>query len=342
LLSACSTYDLQHSSGDQKKRAVYQSELASDPDPYDYNDYAAYSVDTDVTEIMAYATDTTRFGNRSGSGNQSSDRIPYSEWIQLPEEQRNQILAKRKQERLENARRSQTSHPATRRANTHNVETYIDLHRIIDNAIMYDEAEPHNDNDASTGTTEGNNDLLAYMVGQQSSSGDICHVLAAKRAPDKQQKRQVNESTSAPPTLTMNGDTYYLNKGESIHYQGRQYFSHMTKCHYRVGQHDVADMEYALIDRGANGSICGLICWCWRGVNALLISLDWQGTIANCYRTGIGIHPQRGGNCHIPSDGFAWKRKKYLVIPSNGRSWSFHLKASMTAPDSYQVENNVY
>jgi hypothetical protein len=138
----------------------------------------------DVTEIMAYATDTTQSGNRSGSGNQSSDCIPYSEWIQIPEEQRNKILAKRKQERLENARCSQTSHPTTRRANTHNVETYIDLDSIIDNTILYEEAEPNNDNDVPPGTTEGNSDLLAYMAGQQSSSGDICQVLAAKQAPD--------------------------------------------------------------------------------------------------------------------------------------------------------------
>ena len=48
-----------------------------------------------------------------------------------------------------------------------------------------------------------------------------------------------------------------IHKGESIHYQGHQYFSHMTKCHYRVGQHDVGDMEHALVDRGANGGICG-------------------------------------------------------------------------------------
>jgi hypothetical protein len=165
---------------------------------------------------MAYATDATQFGNRSGSGNQSSNCIPYSEWIQLPEEQQNQILAKRKQERWENARRNQTSHPTTCRANTHNIETYIDLDSIIDHAIMYEESEPNNDNDVPPGTNESNNDLLAYMAGQQSSSGDICLVLAAKRAPDKQKKRQVNESTSVPPTLTMNGDTYYLHKGESM------------------------------------------------------------------------------------------------------------------------------
>jgi hypothetical protein len=31
----------------------------------------------------------------------------------------------------------------------------------------------------------------------------------------------------------------------------------MTKCHYQVGQHDVGDMEYGLINRGANGGVCG-------------------------------------------------------------------------------------
>jgi hypothetical protein len=123
--------------------------------------------------------DITQFGNRSGSGNQSSNCIPYSEWIQLPEEQQNKILAKRKQERLENARHNQTSRPTTHHANTNNVETYIDLDSLIDNAIMYEEAEPNNDNDVPLVTTESNNDLLAYMAGQQSSFGDIRQVLAA-------------------------------------------------------------------------------------------------------------------------------------------------------------------
>jgi hypothetical protein len=41
-----------------------------------------------------YISPITRFENISGSSNQSSDHIPYSEWIQLPEEQRNKILAK--------------------------------------------------------------------------------------------------------------------------------------------------------------------------------------------------------------------------------------------------------
>jgi threonine dehydrogenase-like Zn-dependent dehydrogenase len=31
----------------------------------------------------------------------------------------------------------------------------------------------------------------------------------------------------------------------------------VTKVHYRVSQHDVTDIYYALVDRGANGGICG-------------------------------------------------------------------------------------
>jgi hypothetical protein len=127
---------------------------------------------------------------------------------------------------------------------------------------MHDETELIDDNESPNGTAEGNSDLLAYMAGQQSSSGDICKVLEAKRAPDKHQKRKVNESTSAPPTLTMNGDTYYLHKGECLHYQGNQYFAHMTRCHYQVGQHDAGDMEYVLVDSGANGVFVAQICWC--------------------------------------------------------------------------------
>jgi hypothetical protein len=217
--------------GDRKKRAVYQSELAPDIDPYDDMNYAAYSEDTDIADIMAYATDNTRFGNQNGSTSQSSNCVPYSEWIQLPEEQRNKILAKRKQERLANARKSQPSHTNTQCANTHHFETYIDLDSIIDNAVMYEDADTNNYSEVPTGLAKSNNDLLAYMAGQQSSTGDIRQVLAAKRAPDRQKKRQVNESTSAPPTLTMNCDTYYLHKGECIPYQGHTYFTNMTKCH---------------------------------------------------------------------------------------------------------------
>jgi hypothetical protein len=31
----------------------------------------------------------------------------------------------------------------------------------------------------------------------------------------------------------------------------------MARCHYRVGPHDVLDLEYTLVDQDANGGICG-------------------------------------------------------------------------------------
>jgi hypothetical protein len=40
-------------------------------------EYAAYSVDTDVVEIMAYEADTTQFGNQNGSTNPTSHLIVF-------------------------------------------------------------------------------------------------------------------------------------------------------------------------------------------------------------------------------------------------------------------------
>jgi hypothetical protein len=51
--------------------------------------------------------------------------------------------------------------------------------------------------------------------------------------------------------------TYYLNKGESINIQGHNYSAHTTEFHYPVGQHDVAGLEHALVDRRANVGIFG-------------------------------------------------------------------------------------
>jgi hypothetical protein len=73
-------------------------------------------------------------------------------------------------------------------------------------------------------------------------------VLASKQTPGKNKKRQVNEWNSAPSSVVIDGNTYFLNKGESFNFQGHQYTTHLTECHYRVGQHDLAKMEYALVD----------------------------------------------------------------------------------------------
>jgi hypothetical protein len=42
-----------------------------------------------------------------------------------------------------------------------------------------------------------------------------------------------------------------------IMFNGQQYSTHVTMLHYSLGQHDVAIMEKALDDCGANGGICG-------------------------------------------------------------------------------------
>jgi hypothetical protein len=93
--------------------------------------------------------------------------------------------------------------------------------------------------------------------GPEGATCDIRNVLAAKREPDiKSKSRTANENKSAPSTFKIGDTTYYLYEGETFTFQGHQYFSNMTIT-YRISQHDVATMEKALGDRGANGDICG-------------------------------------------------------------------------------------
>jgi hypothetical protein len=107
---------------------------------------------------------------------------------------------------LDKARNRQASNPVTRRDNTHNIDNYIDIDNVIDNSMINQGDDTISDNEIKADTNESTNNLLAYMAGQLTSSGDICQVLATKRARDKQKKRQVDESASAPPSITMNGD----------------------------------------------------------------------------------------------------------------------------------------
>jgi hypothetical protein len=93
--------------------------------------------------------------------------------------------------------------------------------------------------------------------GTEETTGDIRNVLAAQREPDNKTKnRTASKSKSAPSTVKIGDTTYYLNKGKTTSFQGHQYFAHMTMP-YRISQHDVATMEKTLVDRGANGGICG-------------------------------------------------------------------------------------
>jgi hypothetical protein len=92
-----------------------------------------------------------------------------------------------------------------------------------------------------------------------SSPGDIRHVLAAKqRYSNKNDKSlKVNETLLTPDTLTVGDRTYFLNKGETIKFQGNQYFTHSTLIRYCIGQHEFTSPDMALVNQGAYGSVCG-------------------------------------------------------------------------------------
>jgi hypothetical protein len=99
---------------------------------------------------------------------------------------------------------------------------------------------------------------MAGRTSAGTSPGDIRKVLAAKQGPHGKGKTlKANEVATAPDTLTLGDTTYYLNKGEILSFQGRQYSAHSTRVHYRIGQHECSTLDKALVDRGANGGICG-------------------------------------------------------------------------------------
>jgi hypothetical protein len=158
------------------------------------------------------------------------------------------LLAKRRQERMNSNGGNHKPALSARQANIHDIGDYVDLDNIVDYAVnnhdVYQKEEVGNKVDSI------HDKLLAYMAGRTFGSGDICHVFAAKKAPDK-------KNMSAPSTVQVGDTTYYLNKGEIVTIGGNQYSAHMTRINYCVGQHDVAVMKNALVDRGANGGICG-------------------------------------------------------------------------------------
>jgi hypothetical protein len=93
----------------------------------------------------------------------------------------------------------------------HAVEDFVDLASMIDYAAMKQDTAPVNTKNNKIEENEGTS-LLAYIYGQKSSCGEVQQVLASNQQPDKNknmQKRQVNESTSAPNSVTIDGMTYY-------------------------------------------------------------------------------------------------------------------------------------
>ena len=214
LLSACSTYNKKILLPGKTKRAVYAS--VTDVDNVDvrgqdehYELYDMYNVDTDISDIMVNA------------GEQKSSFIPREEWNRLPDEEKERLIAKRRQERLNLASGNRKSYPP-RQANVHEVGDVINLDDIVDYSVMKHDVVSAGEGDDDKVKPPEDDALLAYMAGRTLSVGDIRQVLAANSAPDKNNKnhRKVNASESIPDTVQVGDTTYYLNKGETINVQG--------------------------------------------------------------------------------------------------------------------------
>jgi hypothetical protein len=131
---------------------------------------------------MVNYSSTNRFGSRSTTNdrNVKSNFHPRDEWDKLTQDQKDKIVAKRRQEK-EASKSSQSS----RQVNLHEVENLVNIddifeyvtmkHDLVTEDISSDEAHP------------GDNLLLEHMAGQglDNSPGDIGKVLDSNRKPQK-------------------------------------------------------------------------------------------------------------------------------------------------------------
>jgi hypothetical protein len=99
LLSACSTYEKKITLPGKQKRAVYTSATASEDVEYRFDDtpdaeYGIFQVDTDISDVMANVTDTSRIGSNSNNGRPKSIFVPCDEWNKLTQDQKDRLIAK--------------------------------------------------------------------------------------------------------------------------------------------------------------------------------------------------------------------------------------------------------
>jgi hypothetical protein len=171
LLFACSTYDKKLSLPGKQKRTAYQTEI----DKHDNTDYPfydtynggheAYPVDTDILGIMANVSDTNRYHSTSNLGKTQSTFLPRNEWDKLSQGQKVQLIAKRRQERMNQNGYKPKSSQATRQANTHCVADTVKIDDNIDYAVNNHERGT-TDPDDILKESDSDNTLLAHMAGR--------------------------------------------------------------------------------------------------------------------------------------------------------------------------------
>ena len=69
---------------------------------------------------MAYATDTNRLGNNRNGSKPMSSFLPRDEWEKLTQEQKDRLIAKRRQERMQ-SNNGNRPFQSSRQANVHDV-----------------------------------------------------------------------------------------------------------------------------------------------------------------------------------------------------------------------------
>ena len=258
LLSACSTYDKLHTEPRNAKRSVYATNVEFDTS---MDNGEQYTIDTDVTEIIALMSNTQGSKYTAQNG-QPTNRLPREVWDKLSQAQRDEFIAKRRAERekMYGNNNNKPSGFARRSVNFHDHSETVNIDDIIDYTVntheTHDRSDISGDQEKQSGDT-----LLAYMAGRTpngSSPGDIRTVLASSQRPaNKAVKTKVNSTETVPETIQFDGQTYRIHKGETITFNGHQYSASAHIVNYNVGKHKSIMGEKALVDRGANGCVIG-------------------------------------------------------------------------------------
>jgi hypothetical protein len=99
LLSACSTYDKNYATPMKQKRNVYttifedDNGILSDDARTNERYYEAFNVDTDISEVLAYASAARPINGKP------DNFLPRNEWNKLTPSQKEALIAKRRSER---------------------------------------------------------------------------------------------------------------------------------------------------------------------------------------------------------------------------------------------------
>jgi hypothetical protein len=263
LLSACLANNKNHATSMKHKRNVYTTmvgeynDIHSDDISGNERYYEAFTVDTDISEVLAYAS------NLRPQNGKPDNFLPRDEWNKLTSSQKEALIARRRAEQQAGGVGSR-KHPSQhrRQVSMHNIDSFVNLDDIIDYIVFH-----HGIHDSLGDTALDNNDshkedtLLTYMAARANPNtypGDIRRVLGSSHAPSPQKNNlNVNEVQNTPDSVTVGDVQYYLNKGETIAVHDQHYSDHMTVVQYCIGQHNITTMDKALVDCGANGEICG-------------------------------------------------------------------------------------